>query len=132
MILCIILLVLFCLLLILTTFFTMYFIIPSIKEEKRLEDPVIPKLVPPTTLPKMRNITPYEQMEFVRRVVRPIPIEEKIKLLNGEISLHEITDSEIEENSVDEKKSIEKNEDKERKDFKIWQFWYKLVMRIKF
>ena len=110
----------------------MYFIIPSIKEEKRQEDPVIPKLVPPPTLPKMRNITPYEQMEFVRRVVRPIPIEEKIKLLNGEISLHEITDSEIEDNSVDEKKSIEKNEDKERKDFKIWQFWYKLVMRIKF
>lgn len=123
MILYIILLILFCLLLILTTFFTMYFIIPSIKAEKRLDDPVIPKLAPPPTLPKMRNITPYEQMEFVRNVVRPVSFEEKIKLLNGEISSFEDDDSE-EDNG---KKSSEKNEDKERKDFKIWQFWYKII-----
>ncbi len=121
MILSIVLLILFILLLTLITFFTLYFIIPSIKDEKRQDDPIIPKLVPPQTLPKVRNITPFEQVKFVQKVTRPISLEEKINLLNRESEP---------ENMVDEKSS-EKNNNSEEKYLKIWAICYRIIDQLK-
>ena len=153
MILYIILLILFLFILVLTTFFTMYFIIPSIKEDMRQDDPVIPKLTPPPTLPKLKNISPYEQMEFIQKVVRPVSFEEKKRLLNGEhfnsedfedalksegnpnIEKQDEKASEKESENKSEKsseKSSEKLKDKGRKDFKIWKFWYRIIKQIQF
>lgn len=121
MILPIVLLIVFIILLTILTFFTLYFIIPSIKVEKRQDDPIIPKLVPPLTLPKVRTITPYEQLKFVENVTRPISLEEKLKLLNG---------ATIPEES-DNKKSSQKNQNTDKKYFKIWTICYKIIKQLK-
>lgn len=82
MILYIILLIIFLMLLILMNFFTIYFIIPSIKDNKNKDDPLIPKTITPQTLPKQRLITPYETINFIENLVKPIPMNEKIRMLN--------------------------------------------------
>ncbi len=121
MILSIILLILFILILTLITFFTLYFIIPSIKDEKRHDDPIIPKLNPPLVLPKVRSITPFEQVKFVENITQPISLEEKVNLLNR-ISTPEDF---IEENSS------EKNNNSEEKYFKIWAICYRILKQLK-
>lgn len=121
MILQIILLIIFIILLTIITFFTLYFIIPSIKAEKRNDDPIIPKLIPPQTLPKVRTITPYEQKEFVEKMTRPISLDEKLHLLNS-ISSPEDFESE---------KKSEKSDNTGKKYFKIWMICYKIIKRLK-
>lgn len=116
MILYIVLLIIYLLLLIMITFFTLYFIIPLIKDDKIQDDPIIPKLEPPSTLPKVRNITPYEQMEFVENVIKPISLEEKKQLLNEAASPENF---------------IKKSNSKGRKYFKIWEICYRIIERLK-
>lgn len=111
----------------------MYFIIPSIKDDLRQDDPVIPKLTPPPTLPKLKNISPYEQMEFIQKVVRPVSFEEKKRLLNGEhFTAGDFENDVIQDSENKNEKSSEKMNDKGRKDFKIWKFWYRIIKQIQF
>ncbi len=98
------------------TFFTLYFIIPLIKDDKKQDDPIIPKMEPPSTLPKVRNITPYEQMEFVENVIKPISLEEKKQLLNKASSP-----------SSSPENFIKKSNSKGRKYFKIWEICYRII-----
>lgn len=116
MILYIVLLIIYLLLLIMITFFTLYFIIPLIKDDKKQDDPIIPKLQPPSSLPKVRNITPYEQMEFVENVIKPITLEERKQLLNEASS---------------PENSFKKSNSKGRKYFKIWKICYRIIERLK-
>ena len=112
MILYIVLLIVYLLLLIMITFFTLYFIIPLIKDGKKQDDPIIPKLEPPSILPKVRNITPYEQMEFVENVIKPTTLDERKELLNKASS------SEYSSKKIDSKS---------RKYFKIWKICYRII-----
>ena len=119
MILCIVLLILFLLLLILFTFFTIYFIIPSIKGENRTDDPIIPNVTLPQKLFRQKNITPYDTVDFIEKIVMPVSLEEKLQMLNGNSYMDEEIDSTVQ--------SSEKPEDIEKKDFKIWEYCYRIL-----
>ena len=122
MILHIFLLFLFLLLLILLTFFTLYFLIPLVNNNKKAEDPIVPKPNAPDPLPRQRNITPYETSVFVKKLIQPVSIEEKINLLNGN---NEDNEQKTEENI------LINNNNKSKKDFKIWEFCYKMIERFR-
>ena len=121
MILSIFLLILFLLLLILMTFFTIYFIIPSIEKEKRIDDAIIPHTTAPLKLPRQRLITPYDTMEFIDSIIEPISMEKKLQILKDNSS------------PDDEKKKItsssEKSDSDAKKHFKIWEYCYRIVKR---
>lgn len=66
MILKIILLILFLLLLILFTFFTLYLLIPSIsKNDKTIEDPLVPLALSPVILPEEKKYVPSDKKAYV-------------------------------------------------------------------
>jgi len=123
MILCIFLLVLFLIILILVTFFTIYFIIPSLKDEKNKEDPIIPEVELPQKLLRQKNLTPYESIEFIERVVMPVSLDKKLELLNN--------NTYFDEDYINTVKTTENPEYYTKKDFKIWEYCYKLLKYFK-
>ena len=123
MILCIILLIVFLLLLIMMSFFTVYFIIPSIKEGKEKEDPLMPKMTSPSELPAQRRITPYETIDFIENLVKPIPMRDKIQLLNDT--------SENINNLFTFNKKNENDENPDKKGFQIWKYCYRIIKHFK-
>lgn len=123
MILCIILLVIFVLLLILITFFTIYFIIPSIKGENRQDDPIIPNITLPQKLLRQKNITPYETVQFIEKIVMPVSLEDKLELLKGNTYFTEDPDN--------SDQSLQKPDFIDKKDFKIWEYCYRILKHFK-
>ena len=120
-------------LLILLNFFTVYFIIPSIKDNKFKDDPLIPKSEIPLALPKQRLITPYETMSFIENLVKPIPMNEKIQMLNemsdnisnfSNMNLNLSTD-----NKTENSENIKNRKNTAKKDFKIWEYCYRIIKR---
>ena len=115
------LLILFLLLLILMTFFTIYFIIPSIEKEKRIDDAIIPHTTAPLKLPRQRLITPYDTMEFVDSIIEPISMEKKLNILKENAQpddARKIVQS-----------STEKSDSNAKKHFKIWEYCYRILKR---
>ncbi len=123
MILSIILLIIFLLLLIMLSFFTVYFIIPSIEEGKEKEDPLMPTITSPSELPAQRRITPYETIDFIETLIKPIPMRDKIQLLNE-------TSKDI-NNLFTFNKKIENDKNTDKKDFKIWKYCYRIIKHFK-
>lgn len=110
-------------LLVLTTFFTIYFIIPSIEENKRIKDSIIPNISAPQKLPRQRHITPSDISDFVSSIVEPIPMEEKLKILN---------ENSMPQHIISKNKNSDENINSEaKKDFKIWEFCYRILKRFK-